>query len=88
MKSSYTEGTVSIKFTFKKYDFYINEIKVDANNGVEPIAYYKVNGNNLISGNYFDMLKRQIMKIFNEQIMNPVLGMYRWDCISQKVKKE
>lgn len=87
MKSTSNDGAISIKFVHDKWDLLINDIKVDANNAIEPISYYKLNGKQLISGTYFSMLKRQLMKIFNNEILSDEIGLWSWDSVSKKVRK-
>jgi hypothetical protein len=87
MKLSAKEGTFSVKFVAGTADFVINEIKLDLNNSIEPISYYKVNGSQLLSGSYFDVLKRMLMKIFYKQTMSESIGLFKWTSLGRVVEK-
>lgn len=75
-KKSNTMCTVSVKMASKVGDFWINKIQIDMNDASEPIKYYKVDNEYLLSGSFFELLKRQIVKIFATVPEAP--GLYTW----------
>lgn len=92
LKINNYEGTVSLKFILsnldKDVDLNINSIKIDLNDATNPINYYKVNGNQLITGEYFELIFKIIKKKF-VSLMNEShdIGMYKWESINNTVTK-
>lgn len=90
-KQTGTSGTISVVYADKKRmedEIRINEIKLDMNNGVDPISCYRVSGNPIISGHIFDLLKRFILVKF-KTILNDkdAIGIFKYDVSSNIINK-
>lgn len=90
-KLSRDQGQFNVKFVLDSkpdIDFQISSIKLDMTNTVEPISYYKVEGKQLVSGKFFETIKRMLLKIFSEQINSEAIGIFKWDSTTCSVRKE
>lgn len=88
LKNSSKTGIMSIKMVGGKedeYELFINEILFDADNTIEPVSFYAKNGSQLLSGSYFDLLKRQLHRIFKDAITDGEIGLYKYH--NKKVEK-
>ena len=91
LKKTESEGSFVIELADHIHEeqiLRINNIKLDLNNSIEPISYYKLEGNPLLNGTYFDFLKRLLMKVFAKYIKGSVpFGLYKWNSDSGEVDK-
>jgi hypothetical protein len=90
-KQTKSTGLFTIKFVVEvkdnEYDLTINHIKLDISDTIDPISFYKVNGQQLLTGTYYDILKRMLLKLFKNCIYSDNIGMYKYSSVSKEVEK-
>lgn len=78
-KKSKKTGTFSIKFADDRgNNLFINEIKLDMDNTIEPVSFYAIEGRQLISGGFFEILKSKLPKFFKEAINGDETGLFKY----------
>ena len=79
-KNSETTGEASVKLVDdQETALFLNKIVIDLSNGASVIGIAKISGTPVISGSAVDVIKGEILEVFQNDLRDAEPGMYRVD---------